>query len=345
MEKLLLPILTLSLLASSALATGELRIYTWGGYLKPEIVKKFEALEKVKVRIDYYGSNEEMIAKLQAGGVSQYDIVVPTDFAVPSMVALKLLMPLDKKQIPNLKNVSKTFASPAYDKGNVYTLPFQWYTVGITFDKRKVKTPPSSWGVLFDPKRSVGKYLLMDSSREMMGSALKYLGYSLNTRDTKQAQEAGKLLLESKKAANSLGFAADVALRNRVISGEAAMAVGYSGDAIGAMAENPFLGFVIPKEGGVVAVDNIAIPAKAPNSALAHKWINFLMDAKVNAENANFVRYGTPNAAALPLVNAADRNNPMIYPPAILLAKLESIQDLGVDSRMYDEIWTAVKSR
>lgn len=344
MKKLLLSV-TATLLTSSALAAGELHIYTWGGYLKPEVVKKFEALEKVKVRIDFYGSNEEMIAKLQAGGVNQYDIVVPTDFAVPSMVALKLLMPLDKKQIPNFKNVSKTFASPAYDVGNAYTLPFQWYTVGITYDKRKLKNAPSSWAVLFDPKQSVGKYLLMDSSREMMGSALKYLKYSLNTKDSKQAQEAGKLLLESKKAANSLGFAADVALRNRVISGEATLAVGYSGDAIGAMLENPFLGFVIPKEGGVVAVDNIAIPAKAPNAALAYKWINFLMDAKINAENANFVRYGTPNAAALPFVNAADRSNPMIYPPATLLVKLESIQDLGKDSRMYDEIWTAVKSR
>ena len=331
---------------SSALAQGkELRIYTWGGYLKPEVVAQFEKKNGVKVKVDLFGSNEEMIAKLQAGGVSQYDLVVPTDYAVESMVALKLLMPLDKKLVPNLKNLSATFANPAYDRGNKFTVPFQWYTVGLVYDKRKLKTPPDSWAVLFDPTKSVGKYLLMDSPREMMGPALKYLGHSINTIDPQQVQAAGKLLLDSKKASNSLGFAADVALRNRVISGEAALAVGYSGDALSAMLENKNLGFTLPKEGTVVAVDTLAIPARAPNSALAHRFIDFIMDPKVNAENANFVRYGTPNQAALQFVNAADRKNPLIYPSAALLKKLESVKDLGKNNRLYDETWTAIKSR
>ena len=317
MKRTLLGLSALLVLSSALAQSKELRIYTWGGYLKPEVVAQFEKKNGVKVKVDLFGSNEEMIAKLQAGGVSQYDLVVPTDYAVESMVALKLLMPLDKKLVPNLKNISATFANPA----------------------------PDSWAVLFDSTKSVGKYLLMDSPREMMGPALKYLGHSVNTIDPQQVQAAGKLLLDSKKASNSLGFAADVALRNRVISGEAALSVGYSGDALSAMLENKNLGFTLPKEGTVVAVDTLAIPARAPNSALAHRFIDFIMDPKVNAENANFVRYGTPNQAALQFVNAADRKNPLIYPSAALLKKLESVKDLGKNNRLYDETWTAIKSR
>jgi spermidine/putrescine transport system substrate-binding protein len=341
------PILILAVLSctSSALAAGELRIYTWGGYLKPEILTRFEKETGIKPKVDYYGSNEEMIAKLQAGGVSQYDIVVPSDFVVPSMIQLKLLTALDKKKIPNLKNLSKQFTNPPYDPGNTYTAGLYWFMVGLTYDKRKFKTAPDSWSVLLEPSKQMGKFLLMDSTREMMGAALKYKGLSVNSTDPQQVQAAGKLLLEAKNSNNSLGFAADVALRNRVIAGEAGISVGYSGDAIAAAAENKNLGFALPKEGGTVAIDSLAIPARAPNTENAYKFINFMYDAKNNAENTNFVHFATPNAAALPLINAADRKNPLIYPPAALLAKFEFIKDLGANNRLYDEVWTAIKSR
>ena len=338
-------ILSTLLLASSSLATGTLRLYTWGGYFNPDTVKKFEKQYDIKVQIDSYGSNEEMIAKLQAGGVRQYDVVVPTDFVVPSMIALKLLQPLDHKAIPNLKNLAKTFASPGYDTGNKYTAAFTWFTVGLIYDKRKFKAAPDSWAVIFDPKARAGSYLLMDSTREMLGAALRYLGKDVNTASQADLQAAGKLLLDAKKGKGSLGFASDVNLKNRVVAGESAVSVGYIGDGLRGTTESPNVGVVLPKEGGTRSVDNLAIPAQAPNKDAANKFINWVLDAKIGAEIANWTFFPTPNAAALPGVKAQYRNNPSVYPPAALLSKYQPLKDVGTSTRLYDEVWTAVKSR
>lgn len=343
MKRLLLT--TTLLLTSTSLAAGTLRLYTWGGYFNPETVKKFEAQTGTKVQIDTFGSNEEMIAKLQAGGVRQYDVVVPTDFVVPSMIALKLLQPLDQRAIPNLKNLSVDFANPAYDPGNRYTAAFTWFTVGLIYDKRKFKTPPTSWGAIFDPKARAGSYLLMDSTREMMGAALRYLGKDVNTASQADLQAAGKLLLDAKKAKGSLGFAADVNLKNRVVAGEAAAAVGYIGDGLRGSTESKNVGVVLPREGGTRSVDNLAIPAQAPNKAAANQFINWVLDAKIGAEIANWTFFPTPNQAALSGVKPGFRNNPNVYPSATLLSKYQPLKDVGASTRLYDEIWTAVKSR
>lgn len=340
MKRLLVALLALS---SLAFAQKEMRLFIWSEYMDPAIIKAFEAKYNLKVRIDLYESNEDMVAKLQAGGVSQYDVVVPSDYIIPSMIQLKLLQPLDQSKIPNLKNLDPKFKSPPYDAGNKYSAAYQWGSVGLMYRKDKVKTP-DSWSAIFDPK-GTGNYVLMDSVREMMGAALKYQGQSVNAKDPKAVQSAGKLLLDAKKSSRALGFEGGVGAKNRLVAGQASYAVVYNGDAIKAAGENKNVAFVVPKEGATLFVDNMAIPAKAPNLEAALEFINFILDPKIGAQLSNYNRYATPNAAAKPFINKDDLKNPAIYPSAAIMSKLEFILDMGGDSRLYDEVWTAVKSR
>lgn len=335
----------LSLLALSfALAQPrEMRLFIWSEYMDPAIIKAFEQRFNLRVRIDLYESNEDMLAKLQAGGVSQYDVIVPGDYIIPTLIQLKLIQPLNKSKIPNLKNLDPKFANPPFDPGNRYSAAYQWGMSGIMYRKDRVPTP-TSWDVILGPQADK-PFVLMDSIREMLGGALRYLGHSINSKDPKQVQAAGRVLLEAKKNPRFLGFEGGVGAKNRLVAGTATYAVVYNGDALKAADENKNVGFVVPKEGAALFLDNLAIPAKAPNPEAAHQFINFILDAKIGAQLSNYNRYATPNKAALPFINPIDRKNPAIYPDAATMQMLEFVLDLGKDTRLYDEVWTAVKSR
>ena len=327
-----------------ASAAGELRLYIWSEYIDPAIVKDFEKKFGCKVLIDLYESNEEMTAKLIAGGVSQYDIVVPSGYAVKSMIEQNLLMKIDKSKVPNLKNIDPKFTKLAADPGDAFSVPYQWGTIGIMYRKDKVKNFVPSWKMIFDDK-TLGPFILMDSTREMIGSALIYLGKSLNTTNKDDLLAAAKVLLAAKKDKNFKGFEGGIGGKNQIIAGTAAMAVVYNGDAVRGMADNPNAAFVNPVEGGLIWVDSMGITAKAPNADLAHKFIDYILDPKVGAQLSNFNRYPTPNAASIPMIRPEDLKNPAIYPDARTKAKLQFLDDLGKDNRIYDEVWTMIKSR
>lgn len=345
MKRFLIAVLALFAL-SIAFAQKEMRLFIWSEYMDPAIIQAFEKKYNLKVRIDLYESNEDMLAKLQAGGDSQYDVIVPGDYIIPTLIQLKLIQPLNKAKVPNLKNLDAKFANPPYDPGNQYSSAYQWGMSGIMYRKDKVKSVPNSWADILDPKSSAtGPFVLMDSIREMMGGALRYLGYSINSKDPKQVQTAGKLLLDAKKSARALGFEGGVGAKNRLVAGTATYAVVYNGDAIKAQGENKNVAFAVPKEGGAFFVDNLAIPAKAPNAEAANNFINFILDPKIGAQLSNYNRYATPNKAAMPYINKDDAKNPAIYPSEAVKKNLEFVLDLGKDSRVYNEVWTAVKSR
>ncbi|MCX7601107.1 MAG: spermidine/putrescine ABC transporter substrate-binding protein [Meiothermus sp.] len=321
----------------------EMRLFIWSEYMDPAIIKAFEQKFNLRVRIDLYESNEDMLAKLQAGGVSQYDVIVPGDYIIPTLVQLKLVQPLDQSKIPNLKNLDPKFANPPFDPGNRYSVAYQWGMSGIMYRKDRVPTP-TSWSVILGPGADK-PFVLMDSIREMMGAALRFQGKSINTKNPAEVRAAGQVLLNAKKNPRFLGFEGGVGAKNRLVAGTATYAVVYNGDALKAADENKNVGFVVPKEGAALFLDNLAIPARAPNPQAAHQFINFILDARIGAQLSNFNRYATPNKAALPFINPADRKNPAIYPDAATMAKLEFVLDLGKDTRLYDEVWTAVKSR
>jgi spermidine/putrescine transport system substrate-binding protein len=323
-----------------------LAVYMYSEYIDPEIPKAFENLTGTKVRIDVYEATEEMMAKLQqAGGVSQYDVVIVSDHAIPVLAKLGLIRALDRTKLPNIKNVSERFRDPPYDPGSRFSVPYQWGTMGLMYRKDKVAAMEPSWAMLFDPTKQPGPFLLIDSMRDMMAAALKYLGLSVNSRNPQELKRAGELILRTKKSPKALGFEGGVGGKNKVVAGEAILAIVYNGDAIRAIDEDKDVDFVLPKEGTIIWVDAMTIPAKAPNPRAAHTFINFILDAKVGAQLSDFNRYATPNAASLPLVSKADRENPGIYPPDEMVKKMEYLQDVGKDTRLYDEVWTAIKAR
>lgn len=324
----------------------ELNLYIWSEYIDPDVVKAFEDKTGIKVKISLYESNDEMLAKLhKGGGASLYDLVVPSNNIIPQMVQLGILQPLDHSKIPNMKNLMSRFQNPPYDPDNKYTVAYLWGTEGVLYRKDKYPNLEQSWAVIFDAAKQPGPFVLVDEMRDMLGMALKYQGKSPNTVNQDEIKKAGELVLAAKKSDKAVGFEGGVGGKNKVLSDVADMAIVYNGDAIRALDEDERTAFMVPKEGSILWVDNLVIPSKAPNAEAAHQFINFILDPEMGAKNANFIRYATPNEAALPKIEEKDRKNPAIYPTDDVLKTLDYLQDVGENSRIYDEVWTAVKSR
>jgi spermidine/putrescine transport system substrate-binding protein len=332
---------TLALTLSAA--PQKLNLFIWSEYIDPEVVAEFERLHECKVNLDLYEDSESMLAKLQNAGPGAYDLVVPTDSFVPVLIKQKLLAPLRPENLPNLRNLDARFLNPAYDPGNRYTVAYQWGTVGILVRRKEGAPVPDSWGVLFDPQQQAGTFMLMDSMRDTLGAALKYKGYSVNATDPAQLKEARDLLIETKR--RSVGFDGSVGVKNKILGRMAQCGIVYSGEGVRAAAEDSSLVYVVPREGGIVWVDNLAVLAGAPHRDLAEKFINHLLDAKVGAQISRFTQFSTPNRASREHLRAEDLNNPAVYPPAETMARLEFQLDLGPKLRLHDEVWTQVKAK
>ncbi len=349
MRKVMMALMALTILlsATAMVAADELKIFIWSEYMDEEnMPKDFEKATGIKVSLDLYESNEEMVAKLQAGGASQYDIIVPSDYIMPSLINLKLVQPLDHSKIPNLKNLGQRFREASFDPGNKYSVGWQWGTVGLMFDKTKL-TPEAatSWSVLFDPKKDPGPFALIDSVREMMGITLLYQGHDFNSTNPAELKAAADLLVTTKKRKSCMGFKGGVGGKNDVVAGTLAAAIVYNGDAIQAIAEDPKrLSFTVPHEGSEIWIDNMCIPIKAPHVDAAHKWINWILDPKVGASLSNYNHYATPNEAAKPFLLKEDLSNPSVWPTPEIMKTLHFTKDLGKDNRIMDEAWTRAKS-
>lgn len=323
--------------------TQKLNVFIWSEYIDPEIVKNFEKKFDCKVTLDVYEDNESMMAKLEGGGDALYDVIVPSDYIVPALAKRNLIAPLRKENIPNLGNIEERFLKPPYDNQNTYTVPYQWGTVGLYVRKKKGQPVDESWALLFDPKKAYGKFILIDSMRENFSAALRFSGLSVNTRDPEKIAQVQTLLLDAKK--RSIGFESGVGGKNKVLSKGASVAIAYSGDAVRGMGEDPDTYYFVPREGGEIWMDNLAIPAHAPHRDLAEKFINYILEPEVGAQLSNFNQYPTPNKASRAFINPDDLKNPAIYPTPEIMAKLEMLQDLGADTKLFDEIWTHVKSK
>lgn len=332
--------------AAPPAAPQTLNLFIWSEYIDPGVVADFEKQTGVKVKISLFESNDEMVSKLQlSAGAMPYDLVVPTNSFVPQMIRLDLLQPLDHTKIPNIANLMDKFKNPTYDPGNKYTAGYLWGTVGLLYRKDKFADLAPSWSVIFDATKQRGSFVLLDDMRDMMAVALRYQGSSVSTSNPDELKKVGDVLLGAKSSAKFLGFDGGVGGKNKVLSDGADMAVVYNGDGMRAVHDDPRVEFVIPQEGASLGVDSLAIPKGAPNVEAAHQFINFILEPQMGARNASFMKYATPNQAALPFIDEKDRNDPRIYPTGDLLQRLEFIADPGEAARLYDEVWTAVKSR
>jgi spermidine/putrescine transport system substrate-binding protein len=286
-----------------ALLAPQLNLFSWSDYLSDDVAATFESLCGVRVRVDTFSNNEEMIAKIQAGN-SGYDLVVPTDYAVDLMIQRGLLAELNQANLPNLRHLDPDLASLYYDPDNRWSVPYQWGTTGIAYNADYFETPPDSWGWLLDPAlvcQHRGFVSMLDDEREVIGAALKYLGYSLNDTDPAHHAEAQALLIAQK--ACLAGYDSDN-YNQQLAAGEIVIAQAYSGGGALARDENDRIFFAYPKEGGTIWQDNLAIPKDAPNKYTAEIFINYLLDPEVSAVNTSYTWFFTPVLPAQPLLDA-----------------------------------------
>ncbi len=315
-----------------------LNVYNWANYIDEQTIPEFEQQFGVKVHYDVYDSNETLLAKFQAGATG-FDVIFPSDYMVGIMIKLGLLEQLDKSKIPNLSHIDEHFLNQAFDPGNNYSIPYAWGTAGIGYRADKVTDSVDSWGILFNPKYA-GRIVLLDDMREVLGLALKYLGYSYNSENPEELQQAKELLIKQKPLVKAYTSSQPELF---LLSGDAWLVHNWSGDIYRVAVEDPNIKYSIPKEGSSRFIDNCAIPKTAPNKELAHAFINFLLEPKVDARIHNHIRYLTPNTAALQYLDKSLRDTLENMPPETA-GKLENIEDLEQTTRLWDKIWTEIKA-
>jgi len=316
-----------------------LNLFSWSEYLPEEVLKDFEAEFGVRVNYDAYASNEEMAAKLQAGG-GTYDLVVPSTYMIQSLIKQGLLQRIDLTQVPNFKHIVSGFTNLTHDPGNQYSIPYMWGTVGIAYNSKLVSTPPSKWEDLLNPTYK-NRIVALDDSREIMTIGLQASGFSRNETapaKVKTAQDWLRKLLPNIKAWDS------DSPKGLLISGEAWLGVVWNGEAALAMTENPNIKYVMPKDGGGLWLDSVVIPKGAPHAYTAHVFLNYLLQPKVAAKIGTAYPYGLPNADGYKLLPAAVKSNVASYPPQEWLTKAEYAGDLGEAASLFDRTFTELKS-
>ncbi|ATD30739.1 ABC transporter substrate-binding protein [Macrococcoides bohemicum] len=317
-----------------------LYVYNWGEYIDPALLKKFEKEYGIRVILETFDSNESMLAKIKNGG-THYDIAVPSEYAIQKMKEEKLLIPIDHKKLPNLKNINPDFMNLDFDKGNKYSIPYFWGTVGILYNPDKTKDIDfSSWESLWDP-RLKNNVLIVDGAREALGLSLNSMGESLNEKNPEKLDKAEQKL--EKLGPNVKGVVGDE-INTMMVQKEADVAVVWSGMGADIMTENENLDFVVPKEGSNLWFDNMVIPKTAQNVDGAHTFINFLLDAKIGKQNTEWVGYATPNTASYKLLDKETREDERFYPSKAVQEKLEVYEDLGFENiKRYNELFLKFK--
>jgi spermidine/putrescine transport system substrate-binding protein len=349
-----IPFFVLLLLAGNALAEDVLHLYNWNNYISEETLARFEAQCSCRVVQDYYSDNEEMLAKLAAGAAG-YDIIVPTGNAMESLIRQKTLRPLDKSRLPNFKNINPAYLNTPFDPGNRFSVPYA-YTItllGYNVEKmRELGLPTDTWAVIFEPQylaKVKGRITVLDSQRELMAAALKYLGYSANDTDETHWKQARDLIIRAKPywaAFNASSYIKELTV------GNIWLVHGYSSDIFQANldAQNAGRKFTIassiPKQGAVLALDSMVLHKSGPRPDLAHQFINFMLDGKNSAELTNLIGSGNPNLDALRYIKPEIAHDPAIFPDAQHLAHLEMLRDLDRNQRrVLSRMWTEIKLR
>ncbi|WP_276357003.1 ABC transporter substrate-binding protein [Cohnella caldifontis] len=311
---------------SNAGGAGVITVYNWGEYIDPDLITQFEEETGIHVIYETFDSNEAMLTKIQQGG-SAYDVAVPSEYMVEKMAEEGLLLPLDPSKIPNLAHIDPYFLNLPFDPGNRYSIPYFWGTLGIVYNPNLVPEGLTfdSWQDLWDPALKQ-KVFLYDGAREVVGMGLNSIGESLNVKDEallRRATDHLKTLVPNIK-----GVIGDE-ITPLMVNNEAAVALTFSGQAADMMAENEDLEYSVPREGSNLWFDNFVIPKTSKNIEGAHAFINFMLDAEVGAQNADYVGYSTPNAAAMELMDEEVVTDERFYPTGEQRKNLEVYQNLG----------------
>jgi putrescine transport system substrate-binding protein len=350
----------LGLMAAPAFAQDKtVHIYNWSDYIAEDTVKKFEEATGYKVVYDVYDSNEVLEAKLLAGN-SGYDVVVPTSSFFARQLQAGVYQEIDKSKLPNLKYMDPTLmkGAEAYDPGNAHSVIYMWGTTGLGYNEEAVKkrlgddAPTDSWALVFDPqyaeKLADCGISMLDSQTDVLQSALAYLGLDPKSTSADDMEKAAELLQKVRpyvRYFHSSQYISDLA------NAEVCVSIGYSGDVFIAAdrAEQANNGvtikYSVPKEGAQQWFDLMAIPADAPNPEGAMAWMNFIMEPQITADITNYVWYANANTASMEFVEDDIKNDPAIFPPAEVVAKLfpTVVYDAKLD-RVMTRLWTKVQT-
>ena len=330
-----------------------INVYNWGEYISNgdddslDINALFEELTGIRINYTQFDTNESLYAKLKSGGTT-YDVIFPSDYMVSRMIDEDMLEPLDFENIPNFQYISEKFKNPSYDPENLYSVPYTWGTVGLIYNYDMLGFDPDSWDIMWD-ETYAKQILQFSNSRDAFAIALLRLGYSINTEDKLELDQAAQMLKEEKPMVQA--YVMDQ-IFDKMQGNEAAIAPYYAGDAINMMAVNDSLRFVIPKEGTNLFFDAVCIPKHKEDTEesrlrklASEMYINFLNEPDIAAANIEYIQYSTPNDAALALLDEETRNNPIAYPSDEVLENTEVYVNLSEDTNLYlDQLWTQIMS-
>jgi spermidine/putrescine transport system substrate-binding protein len=319
---------------------NRLNIYCWADYFRPEAISEFERRNGINVTYDTFASNEQLLAKLQAGA-TEYDIIMPSSYMLQQLVRMNLIAVLDHTQLKGIDDMMPQFKDPSYDRRLAHSVPQFWGTTGIAYDSRAISAGhiPNDWNDFWDSKFA-NRMTLLDDSRETIGMALKRLGHSYNCVEEKEVALATRNLIEQKPMV--MCYTSDQVIV-QLTAGDSLLSMVYSGDAFQAAKSNKDVQYVIPRNGTSLWVDSFCVPKTAPHVANAYKWLNFMLEPEVAAANATFNRFATANQSALKLLKPEDLANKSRYPDGNVLSKCEELNDIGRAVFLYDRMWTELK--
>ena len=325
-----------------------INVYNWGEYISDgsdegtlNVNAEFTKLTGIKVNYTNYATNEELYAKLKGGGAS-YDIIIPSDYMISRMIKEEMVLPLDMSNIPNYKYIGEAYKSQAFDPENEYSVPYFWGTVGIIYDTTLIEEENIDWDILWNEDYA-DRILMFDNPRDAFAIAELRLGYSLNTENEKELEEAAELLKEQKKVVQA--YVMDE-IFDKMGAGEALIAPYYAGDAVTLMAEYEDLGFVIPESGTNLFIDGICIPKGAKQKEAAEMYINFLCEPDIAYANTYYVGYSTPNTEAYDMLDDEIKNDGISYlPDEYLNSNTTVFRNLSDDANLkMQNLWTELKS-
>ena len=332
---------------------NKLYVYNWGEYIDESVIDEFEEETGIEVVYDLFETNEEMYPIIEAGAV-KYDVICPSDYTIQRMIQNNLLAEINFDNVPNIKEIGPEYMDMAkdFDPENKYAVPYCWGTEGILYNKQRfdeLGIPyPTKWADLWNPELE-GEILMHNTLRYAFMAALKIRGYSLNTTDPDQLAEARDMLIEQKPLVQA--YVIDQ-VRDKMINGEAAAAMLYSGDLLyiqdtaKEQGSEFDLEYVLPEEGTSYWIDCWVIPANAEHKENAEKWINFLCRPDIAKKNFEYITYATPNKGAFELLDEELQNNKAVFPDLSQLENSESVQYLGEEvNDMYNEMWKQVKAK
>ena len=327
-------------MGSASASAEELTVFNWFDYIDPAVIDLFEDETGITVKYVNFTTNEEMYTKLEAGA-GTYDVIFPSEYMIERMIAHDMLEELDLSAMPNFANVMDRLKDPSYDPGNRFSVPYMWGTLGYLYNTEMVDEELTSWSALFDEKYA-GNVIMMNSMRDSIGLALKYLGYSMNTRNEAELNEAKDLLIKQKQDKIQCGYLLDET-KDKMVGGEAAIGVVYSGDAQYAIEKNENLVYVVPEEGSNIWVDGMCIPKGSKNVEGAMKFIDFLCREDIAAMNFDYIYYCSPIQAVVDGLDEEEAAQSTINPSEDVVSRCEYFNDVEDCMSLYENVWMEIR--